>query len=98
MVLAATPNRVSSGQRRACSTSTIEIDIMALMQWPSVLSAPTLMGYFYTLNDILTPPHTIHRNIIAVSLVRMADPLLSTEIGSVIALFYLRLPRIAMGR
>ena len=49
MVLAATPNQHSSGQRRACSTSTIEIESMALMQCPSVLSAPTLMGHFYSL-------------------------------------------------
>ena len=31
----------------ACSTSTIDNESMALMQCPSVLSAPTLMGHFY---------------------------------------------------
>ena len=34
---------------------------MALMQCPSVLSAPTLMGHFYTLNAILRAPHTMRR-------------------------------------
>ena len=61
MVLAATPNQASSGQRQACSASTIENESMALMQCPSALSAPTLMGYFYTLNAILQPPHTTRR-------------------------------------
>ena len=31
---------------------------MALMQCPSVLSAPTLKGHFYSLKAILQPPHT----------------------------------------
>ena len=57
-MLAATPNQPSSGLRRACSTSTIDNESMALMQCPSVLSAPTLMGHFYTLKAILQPPHT----------------------------------------
>ena len=61
VVLAATPNQHSSGLRRACSTLNIEIERMALMQWPSVLSAPTSMGHFYTLNAILQPPHTMRR-------------------------------------
>ena len=61
MVLAATPNHASSGQRRACSTATIDIDIMALMLCPSVLSAPTLMGYLYAYNAILRSPHTMRR-------------------------------------
>ena len=61
MVLAATPNQPSSGRLRACSTSTIEIDRMALMLCPSVLSAPTLMGHFHACNAILQPPHTIRR-------------------------------------
>ncbi len=61
VVLAATPNQKSSGQRRGCSTSTIDNESMALMQCPSVLSAPTLMGHFYTLKAILQPPHTMRR-------------------------------------
>ena len=61
VMLAATPNEASSGQRRACSTSSIENESMALMQCPSVLSAPTLMGHFYTLKAILQPPHTMGR-------------------------------------
>ena len=61
MVLAAIPNKASSGLRRACSTSTIDNDSMALMQCPSVLSAPTLMGNFYAYNAILQAPHTTRR-------------------------------------
>ena len=61
MVLAATPNQASSGLRRACSTSTIEIETMALMQCPSVLSAPTLMSHFYAYNAILKVLHTIKK-------------------------------------
>ena len=61
VVLAATPNLASSGLRRACSTSIIAIDIMALMLCLSALSAPTLMGYFFALNAILQPPHTMRR-------------------------------------
>ena len=61
-VLAATTNLTSSGQKRACSTSTMENESMALMQCPSVLSAPTLMCHFYTLNTILQPPHTMRRS------------------------------------
>ena len=61
VVLAATPNQHSSGQGRACSTSTIDNESMALMQCPSVLSAPTLSGYFYAYNAILQPPHTMRR-------------------------------------
>ena len=61
MVLAATPNQPSSGRLRACSTSTIEIDRMALMQCPSVLSAPTVMGRVDAYNAVLQPPHTIRR-------------------------------------
>ena len=62
VVLAATPNQASSGLRRACSTSsTIDNESMALMQCPSALSAPTLMGHFYALNAILQPPHTMRR-------------------------------------
>ena len=60
MVLAATPNQHSSGQRQACSTSTIENESMALMQCPSVLSAPTLMGHFHTLNAIVQPGQRVH--------------------------------------
>ena len=75
VVLPATPNQPSSGLRRACSTSTIEIESMALMQCPSVLSAPTLMqcpsvlsaptwmGHFYTSKAILQSPHTTRRYI-----------------------------------
>ena len=61
MVLAATPNLASSGLIRRCSTATIDIDIMALMQCPSALSAPTLMGYLYAYNAILRAPHTTRR-------------------------------------
>ena len=61
MVLAATPTQASSGQRRACSTSTIEIDRMALMQRSFVLSAPTLIGHFHACYAILQPPHTMRR-------------------------------------
>ncbi len=43
MVLAATPNEESSGQRRGCITFTIEKHSIALMQCAFVLSAPTLM-------------------------------------------------------
>ena len=57
MVLAATPNLTSSGLIPRCSTATIDIDSMALMQCPSVLSAPTLMGHFYVCNAILQAPH-----------------------------------------
>ena len=60
-MLAATSNKASSGQRRACSTSTIENESMALMQCPSVLSAPTLMGHFYISNAILQAPNTMRR-------------------------------------
>ena len=34
---------------------------MAMMQCPSALSAPTLMGQFYSLNATLQPPHTMRR-------------------------------------
>ena len=61
VVLAATPNPASPGLIRGCSAFTIENYIMALMQCPSVLPAPTLMGHFYTLNAILQPPHTMRR-------------------------------------
>ena len=61
MVLVATPNLASSGLRRACSTSTIDYDRMALMQCPSVRSAPTLMGYLYAYNSILRAPTTMRR-------------------------------------
>ena len=61
VVLAATPNQHSSSQGRACSTSTIDNESMALMQCPSVLSAPTLLGHFYTLNATWQPPHTMRR-------------------------------------
>ena len=61
VVLAATPNQPSSGRWRACSTVAIDIESMALMLWPSVLSAPTLMGHFYTSKAILQPPHTTRR-------------------------------------
>ena len=53
VVLAATPNQHSSGLIRRCSTATIDNDHMALMLCPSVLPAPTLMGYFYAYNAIL---------------------------------------------
>ena len=61
VVLAATPNQHSSGLRRRCSTSTIEIESMALMLCPSALSAPTLMGYLHAYNAILQAPHTMRR-------------------------------------
>ena len=61
VVLAATPNLTSSGLRRGCSTSIIYKHTMALMQCPSVLSAPTLKGHFYTLKALLQPPHTTRR-------------------------------------
>ena len=41
VVLAAIPNLASSGLIQRCSTATIDIDIMALMQCLSVLSATT---------------------------------------------------------
>ena len=53
MVLEATPNQHSSGQRRACSSSSIDNESMALMPCHSVLSAPTLMGHFYSLKAII---------------------------------------------
>ena len=59
MVLVATSNQHSSGLGRACSTSTIEIESITLMQCLSVLSVATLLGHFYSLNDILQPPHTM---------------------------------------
>ena len=52
MVLAATPSQPSSGQRLACSTSPIDNESMALTQCPSVLSAPIIMGPYYSLNVI----------------------------------------------
>ena len=61
VVLAVTPNQHSSGLIRRCSTATIDIDSMALMQCPSALSAPTLMGYLYAYNSILRAPHTMRR-------------------------------------
>ena len=61
VVLAASPNQHSSGHRRGCITSTIDNESMALMQCPSVLPAPTLMGHFCTLKAILTALHTIGR-------------------------------------
>ena len=61
VVLAATLNQTSSGQRRACSTSPIKNYNWALMLCPSVLSAVMLMGNFYTLNAMLYPPHTTRR-------------------------------------
>ena len=61
MVLAATPNLASSGLRQRCRTATIDNDTMALMLYPSALSVPTLMGYFYAYNAILQPPHTMRR-------------------------------------
>ena len=67
MVLLASPNHASSGQRRRCSSTNIDIDHIALMQCPSVLSAPTLMGYFYSLNAILQPPHTTRRQDVVVA-------------------------------
>ena len=61
VVLAATPNLASSGQRRRCSTATIDNCIITLMLCPSVLSTPILRGYFYAYNAILHPPHTMRR-------------------------------------
>ena len=61
MVLAATPNLASSGRLRACSTLTIDNDIMAMMLCPSVLSAPTLRGHLYAYNAILQAPTTMRR-------------------------------------
>ena len=69
MVLAATPNQPSSGRLRACSTSTIDIDSMALMQCPFVLSAPTLMGHFYSLNAILQPSQEREGGFVVVGVV-----------------------------
>ena len=60
-MLAATPNDASSRLIRRCSTSPIANDIMALMLCPSVLSAPTLMGYLYAYNYILWSPTTMRR-------------------------------------
>ncbi len=62
MVVAATPNQPSSGQLECCSTSTIDNDRIALIHFPSILFAPTLMGYFYTLNATWQPPHTTRRS------------------------------------
>ena len=67
VVLAATPNQVSSGHRRCCSSSTIDKESMALMQCPSVLSAPTLMGHFYSLKATLQPPHKIWRSAVVLA-------------------------------
>ena len=75
MVLAATPNQHSSGLIRRCSTATIDIESMALMQCPSALSAPTLMGYFYAYNAILQAPHTMRR----VDVVLAATPNLASS-------------------
>ena len=75
MVLAATPNQHSSGLIRRCSTTTIDNDIMALMRCPSVLSAPTLMGYLYAYNSILRAPHTMRR----VDVVLTATPNLASS-------------------
>ena len=61
VVLAATPNLASSGLIRRCSTATIDKHSMALMQCPSALSAPTLMGYLYAYNSILRAPDTTRR-------------------------------------
>ena len=47
--------------RNKGGTATIEKDRTALMQCPSDLFAPTLMGHFYSLNAILQPPHTTRR-------------------------------------
>ena len=67
VVLAATPNLASSGLTRACSISTIDNDSMALMLCPSVLSAPTLMGYLHAYN---AAPTTMRR----VDVVLVATP------------------------
>ena len=61
MVLAATPILTSSGLIRRCSTSTIEIDLMALIHCPFALSVPTLMGYLYAYDAILQAPTTIRK-------------------------------------
>ena len=61
VVLAATPNQASSGLRRGCSNSTVENDGMALMLGPYTLSAPTLMGHYYSLNALLQALHTTRR-------------------------------------
>ena len=75
VVLAATPNLASSGLIRRCSTATIDIEIMALMLCPSVLSATTLKGHFYTLNAILRAPTTMRR----VDVVLAATPNLASS-------------------
>ena len=75
VVLAATPNLASSGLRRACSTSTIDNDIMALMLCPSGLSAPTLMCHLYAYNSILLAPTTMRR----VDVVLAATPNLASS-------------------
>ena len=75
VVLAATPNLASSGLKRACSTSTIDNDSMALMLCPSALSAPTLMRYLYAYNAILQTPHTMRR----VDVVLAATPNLASS-------------------
>ena len=63
VVLAATPNQASSGQRRGyVATSSIDKESMPLIQCPSVLSAPTLMGHFCSLKATLQPPHTSWRS------------------------------------
>ena len=54
-------NQSSSGQRRHRSTAAIDKHIIALIQCPSVPSAPTLTGHFYTLKALLQPPHTTGR-------------------------------------
>ncbi len=59
MVLAATPNQNLPGHRLACSTATIKNESLALMQCSSVLSAPTLMCHFYSLNALLQVLHLI---------------------------------------
>ena len=53
----------------------IENDSIALMQCPSLLSAPTVMGHFYTLNAILQPPTTMRR----VDVVLVATPNLASS-------------------
>ena len=59
MVLAATPNQHSSRQRRRCSTTTIEIDGMALMQCPSVLFALFRLDHFLIRNVVFEVLHAI---------------------------------------
>ena len=44
------------------TASTIDKESMALMQCPSLLSAPALMGHFYSLKATLQPPHTSWRS------------------------------------